>query len=114
MSGVNSCYFHPRFLGFVIKKVPELGEGPAMQPATILIFLLEFGAVAKLGQILSHDGFARGGTLDNPFGENVRPEDTRIPLKPCQSSFQLSQMPFGRFCAFGLQTTFKVEVTMVK
>ena len=89
---VNSHHASPCFLGFVGKKVAELSESPAMQPAARRGFLLDRGVSSNLGQVLNHEGCAWDGTPHNPFGQNV----VAIPLKPCQSSFQLSQMPFGR------------------
>ena len=105
---VNRYHLHSGFLNFVSKKSPELGKRPAMQPA--LAFTMP-GAypVSNLSQILNHDSCARGGTLDNPFGENV----VTITPKPYLSASQLSQVAFSRFSAFGLKCPPIAEVAVV-
>jgi hypothetical protein len=74
-----------------------------------LALLASFDTATNFGQILNRKGGASSGTLDNPFTENV----VTIPSKPLQSATKLPKMPFGRFCAFGLQSPFYSKITAV-
>lgn len=108
MPGVNRYHLHGRFLGFVAKKSSELVKRPAMQAALPFAFS-HSGAVPNLSQIFNHNRCANGGTLDNPFREEV----VTVPVESQLSTRQLSKVALGTLCSFGLQSPFDTKITAI-
>ena len=49
----------------------ELSKRPTMESSLCVRMFLHPGTTTDVGQVLNHNGTARGGILDNPLGENV-------------------------------------------
>jgi hypothetical protein len=105
---VNCYQFQAAFKSLITKKRAELGKRPAMQTA-LPFATSQTGAASNFGQILNHNRCAWGSTLHNAFGENV----VTIPVEAHLPTTKLSQVAFSRLGAFGLQRSFKPEVTAV-
>jgi len=105
---VNLDHADPALLGFVDQEALELGEAPTMEPSLRVLFLalaanLRIGA--KMGQVLNHNGRARGGILNDALGEDV----ITIPVKSQRATGHLFQVTFRAFCSFELQLATETE-----
>lgn len=105
---VNLDHADPALLGFVDQEALELGKAPTMELPLRVLFLalaanLRIGA--KMGQVLNHNGRARGGILNDALGEDV----ITIPVKSQRATGHLFQVTFRAFCSFGLQLATETE-----
>src|SRR5437667_7298418 len=110
MSRVNFYHRDPTCFSFVLNKRIQLGKTPTMQTPFVLNVLLLFasshlGSFPDSGQVFKDDGRASGGILDKALRKNV----IMVFAPPKLFATQLTEMPFRRFGAFGLQFPFQSE-----
>src|SRR2546421_1573999 len=97
---------------FVLDKRIQLGKTPTVQTPFVLNVLVLFapshlGGFTNSRQVFKHESRASGSLLDNTFRENV----IMVFVSPKLFPTQLTEMPFRRFGAFGLQFPFQAEGT---
>lgn len=77
-------------LRFVLDKGVQLGKAPTMQPSLVVALLTVLLAASHLGgltnvlEVLQDEGTARGGMLNNLFGEDVVMIFVPLKLFPAQ------------------------------
>src|SRR5438132_1387262 len=97
---------------FVLDKRIQLGKTSTVQTPFVLNVLVLFapshlGGFTNSRQVFKHESRASGSLLDNTFRENV----IMVFVSPKLFPTQLTEMPFRRFGAFGLQFPFQAEGT---
>jgi hypothetical protein len=110
VTGINFDYLNPTCLGFICQEAMELSKRPRMQTALGLNILALFassnlGGLSNICQVLKHNCAARNGILNDTLGEDM----IMISSLPKQFSRKLFQVPFGRFCSFGLELAAEAE-----
>jgi len=111
MPGVDLDHLDTACLCFVLDKGVQLGKTPTMQASFILAFLTVLFAPAQIGvvpdvlEILQDESTARGGMLNNLFGENV----IVVSASPKLFTRELLEVSLGASGAFGLQFAFQTK-----
>ena len=106
VAGVDDSYADAELLALMLRTDTELVVRPPMVPAALLGSTL-FGAVTKSGEIFHNH---RGGADRDSVGDQLLGQDSiAIQPKPVLAATDLLEVPFGRFCAFGLECAFKLE-----
>jgi len=101
---VHFDHSNPPSLSLVAQEAVELGKAPGMQTALSFAFLVR-DPFANIGQVLKHQGTARGRSLHNAFGKNM----VVISSLPKQFPTQLLEVPLRRASAFSLKLTTETE-----
>jgi hypothetical protein len=111
MAWINLDHPHPAFLCFVGQEAVELGEAPTVEASFGVLLLAlappDLARAANVGQVLKDDRAARGGVLNNAFGENV----VMVFALAQQFSRELTQVAFRALCAFCLKFSTETEET---
>ena len=104
--GVNLDHGYPTRFGFVGEKAVKLLKTPTVQ-AALSFTLSQLGALPNMGEVLHHDGTARGGMGDDALTQHV----IMIFALPKPFARELAQMAFRAPGAFGLQLSAETEET---
>jgi hypothetical protein len=83
----------------------ELRKAPRMETALGFRVFLHLGTCPNMGQILNHNGTAKGSVLHDTFGEDM----IMVFALPKQFTTQLFEVSLCRFGAFGLQFPFDAK-----
>ena len=106
MPGVNSDNLATDGLRLILKEALELGKAPGMKPS-LGFPTPSLNLATDVGEVFNHDGSSWGNISQNIRRENV----VAIPSEASFSPSEASKMPLGGLSTFGLEGTFKAEVS---